>query len=250
MKIIAMRHGDAKKDVNEKGFPQILGGSYDFDRTLTQRGMNQAKSLGRQLVGEGFDFAYTSALERAIQTGEIALDIVGDNILTEIRAELNERHFGQLSGGYCDEILFRDDVFGQMNPILVEQYLGIPNQFEASQEGFRRYLEHVIYGRGFNDIEATNIITINTELPDLGLEPVEKVKERLMRFEDMLKMKHGKYESIAVFCHGDVIKCWIDNVVSHPERYTSKSVANAAAIPSRGYYRKVPDCFLFKAELV
>ena len=100
MKLLISRHGKSKKRKNEKGFPQILGGSYNFDKELAEKGIDEAEDLGRLLVGKRIDAAYSSDLTRAVQTAVTAMGIYGEGLEIIHDKRLNERHFGKLSGEY------------------------------------------------------------------------------------------------------------------------------------------------------
>lgn len=68
---------------------------------LSEAGVEEATNAGRRLAEEGItvDVAYTSELQRAIETGKLVLAQLGQSDLEQIRAwELNERFYGALTG--------------------------------------------------------------------------------------------------------------------------------------------------------
>lgn len=76
------------------------------DVALTEKGREEAAEGARRLAAEGVhvDRAYTSQLQRAVLTGEIVLDGLGQGGLEQVRAwELNERFYGALTGRNKDE---------------------------------------------------------------------------------------------------------------------------------------------------
>jgi 2,3-bisphosphoglycerate-dependent phosphoglycerate mutase len=71
------------------------------DVELSDRGRGEAREAGRLLKegGYAFDIAFTSVLKRAIDTLEIALDVLGPGGIPIVKSwRLNERHYGALQG--------------------------------------------------------------------------------------------------------------------------------------------------------
>jgi 2,3-bisphosphoglycerate-dependent phosphoglycerate mutase len=93
-KIVFMRHGESTWNLENR-----FTGWTDVD--LTTKGIEEAKTAGRQLrdAGFSFDLAYTSVLTRAIRTLWLALDEM-DMMWLPIKNDwrLNERHYGALQG--------------------------------------------------------------------------------------------------------------------------------------------------------
>jgi 2,3-bisphosphoglycerate-dependent phosphoglycerate mutase len=68
---------------------------------LSEKGREEAEAAGRLLrdAGYSFDLAFTSVLTRAIRTGWITLDVLGELWIPVERSwRLNERHYGALQG--------------------------------------------------------------------------------------------------------------------------------------------------------
>ena len=94
MKLVLIRHGES-----EWNKLNLFTGWTDVD--LTEKGREEAKSAGRLLKENGFDFdiCYTSYLKRAIHTLQHVLDEMDRVWLPVVKTwKLNERHYGALQG--------------------------------------------------------------------------------------------------------------------------------------------------------
>ena len=92
--LVLVRHGQS--EWNEKNL--VTGWR---DPELTQKGAQEARNAGRELLGQEhvFDVMYTSALRRAQETGRIILEEMGLTDIVTVRDQrLNERDYGDLSG--------------------------------------------------------------------------------------------------------------------------------------------------------
>jgi probable phosphoglycerate mutase len=67
---------------------------------LTAEGVEQGRRLREELTGESFDLGVSSALRRAQETLELALD--GSGAPRIVVPELNEIHFGSFDGGLME----------------------------------------------------------------------------------------------------------------------------------------------------
>lgn len=93
-KLVLLRHGES-----EWNRANLFTGWHDVD--LTEEGIAQARTAGRQLLAGGyaFDVAYTSLLKRAIRTLWLTLDEMDLMWIPVVRDwRLNERHYGALQG--------------------------------------------------------------------------------------------------------------------------------------------------------
>ena len=93
-KLVLIRHGESIWNLENR-----FTGWTDVD--LTPTGVEQAKSAGRLLRQEGFEFdlAYTSLLKRATRTLWHCLDEMDRTWLPVLHSwRLNERHYGALQG--------------------------------------------------------------------------------------------------------------------------------------------------------
>lgn len=92
--LILIRHGQSEWNAEN-----LFTGWVDVP--LSDTGRREAHEAGRRLTAEGVrvDKAFTSTLERAIETGEIVLDELGQADLPQEQAwQLNERYYGALTG--------------------------------------------------------------------------------------------------------------------------------------------------------
>jgi 2,3-bisphosphoglycerate-dependent phosphoglycerate mutase len=93
-KLVLIRHGESTWNLENR-----FTGWTDVD--LTPTGVEQAKTSGRLLKQEGFDFdlCYTSVLKRATRTLWHCLDELDRTWLPVMHSwRLNERHYGALQG--------------------------------------------------------------------------------------------------------------------------------------------------------
>jgi len=94
MTLVLLRHGES-----EWNKQNLFTGWTDVD--LSDTGRSEARSAGRLMREEGFDFdvCYTSYLKRAIHTLNLALEEMDREWLPVIKSwKLNERHYGALQG--------------------------------------------------------------------------------------------------------------------------------------------------------
>ena len=92
--LILIRHGESVWNAKN-----VFTGWVDVP--LSSKGVAEARAAGRRLKDEGVhvDVAFTSELRRAIDTGRLVLEELGQADLEQIRAwELNERFYGALTG--------------------------------------------------------------------------------------------------------------------------------------------------------
>ena len=94
MKLVLLRHGES-----EANFQNYWTGWLDV--ALTEKGMQQATEAGRKMNEQGlvFDIVYTSVLNRAIKTSQLASEEMNQLYLPVQKTwRLNERHYGALVG--------------------------------------------------------------------------------------------------------------------------------------------------------
>jgi 2,3-bisphosphoglycerate-dependent phosphoglycerate mutase len=92
--LVLVRHGQS-----EWNLQNLFTGWRDVG--LTEKGIAEARTAGRQLkaLGLRFDIAFTSALTRAQRTLDLMLDELGQRSIPILRDQaLNERDYGDLSG--------------------------------------------------------------------------------------------------------------------------------------------------------
>jgi 2,3-bisphosphoglycerate-dependent phosphoglycerate mutase len=90
--LVLVRHGESQWNLENRFTGWV-------DVPLTQKGREEARRAGEKLRHIPFDKAYTSRLQRAIETLEIILTVIGQSDLPiEYDQALNERHYGDLQG--------------------------------------------------------------------------------------------------------------------------------------------------------
>lgn len=92
--LILVRHGQSTWNAENRFTGWV-------DVPLTELGRKEARQGGEHLAAEGVkvDRVFTSTLERAIETGQIVLECLGQGDLEQVEAwELNERFYGALTG--------------------------------------------------------------------------------------------------------------------------------------------------------
>ena len=92
-KLIAIRHGQSTWNAENR-----FTGWVDVD--LSEKGVQEARKSGKLLkqLDINFDICFTSYLKRAIDTLEIVLKVLGEKYEYTKAWELNERHYGALTG--------------------------------------------------------------------------------------------------------------------------------------------------------
>jgi Phosphoglycerate mutase 1 len=110
------------------------------DVPLTDNGREQAKKAGEILksLNIKFDIAYTSLLSRSIETLEIIIRILGDNIPVIKDISLNERHYGDLQGLNKDKVA---EIYGKEQVKLWRRSLKVrPPNGESLEDTQKRTL--------------------------------------------------------------------------------------------------------------
>ena len=92
-KLIAIRHGQSTWNAENR-----FTGWVDVD--LSENGVAEAEKSGKLIkeLNIDFDMCFTSYLKRAINTLEIILEVLGKKYKYTKNWELNERHYGALTG--------------------------------------------------------------------------------------------------------------------------------------------------------
>ena len=92
VKLILIRHGQSLWNAENKFTGWV-------DSALSSKGKIEAKQAGIFLKNKNIEVCFTSMLTRAINTLEILLKELENNAIKPIKAwELNERHYGSLTG--------------------------------------------------------------------------------------------------------------------------------------------------------
>ena len=96
--LVLIRHGQSQWNLENRFTGWI-------DIPLSPTGEEEARQAGEKIKGMKFDKVYTSVLDRAIKTYEIAAEIAGLNHLpVEKDKALNERMYGDLQGLNKDDL--------------------------------------------------------------------------------------------------------------------------------------------------
>src|SRR3989338_932741 len=89
---VLIRHGESQWNLENRFTGWV-------DIPLTDKGREEARKAGEKIKGIKFEKAYTSVLQRAIETLTIILKVIGQEKLpVEKDQALNERHYGDLQG--------------------------------------------------------------------------------------------------------------------------------------------------------
>lgn len=90
--LVLVRHGESQWNLENRFTGWV-------DVPLTEKGRAEARRAGELLRDVRFDCAFTSVLQRAIETLDIVLEVIGQQgIPIERDQALNERHYGDLQG--------------------------------------------------------------------------------------------------------------------------------------------------------
>lgn len=90
--LVLVRHGESQWNLENRFTGWI-------DVPLTDTGRAEAARAGQRLQGTLFAVAYSSVLQRATETLDIILRVIGQPDMPIIKnAALNERHYGDLQG--------------------------------------------------------------------------------------------------------------------------------------------------------
>jgi broad specificity phosphatase PhoE len=88
---VLARHGESALNISH-----IVNGDPRLDPGLSQEGIAQARSLGRQISGVAVELVVVSAFPRAMQTAEIALE--GRDVPRIVDDDLGDIRIGELEG--------------------------------------------------------------------------------------------------------------------------------------------------------
>lgn len=107
-RLILLRHGESIWN-----FQNRYAGWADIPLTLL--GIEQSKKVGKKLSSNNIipEITYTSCQKRSIDTNDLLLNEVGINFNIKKKKtwRLNERHYGQLTGNFKNEITWKGNYF-------------------------------------------------------------------------------------------------------------------------------------------
>ena len=163
-KLIAIRHGQSTWNAENR-----FTGWVDVD--LSEKGVREAEKSGKLLkeLNLDFDVCFTSYLKRAINTLEVVIKILEKNYKYTKAWELNERHYGELTGLNKDDMKKKygdDKIFmfrrswnvppkplnknNPYHPANIETYNDIPREKLPDTESLKDTYERVIKYYTFN----------------------------------------------------------------------------------------------------
>ena len=130
---ILVRHGESEFSAR-----RLVNGELGVACRLTERGVEQARKLERELAREPIDVCVISEFERTRETAELALG--GRAVPTIVVPELNDPRYGHFEGGPLEAYLEWAHAHGSavQSPGGGESRLEIGRRYAA---GFRKLLE-------------------------------------------------------------------------------------------------------------
>mgnify|MGYP001462846666 FL=1 len=171
--LILVRHGQSQWN-KEKRFT----GWADID--LTEKGKKEAKYAGQLIkkLNIEFDVCFTSKLKRAINTSEIILKVLNKNNIKVCKtSDLNERHYGELTGLNKDEIAKK---FGIKQVLIWRRSLNIAPPPMKKNHPYKKKINSNILSESLKD-------TFNRVVPYYN----ENIKPLIISKKNILVIFHG-----------------------------------------------------------
>ncbi|MFA5357860.1 MAG: histidine phosphatase family protein [archaeon] len=136
MSIYICRHGETTGDVEE-----IYGG--DYNDSLTEKGVREAKQLAKKLEGKGIEIIYCSPKARATETAKIIADEL--KVSSFAMENLRERNnYGVLTG------IGKKDAAEKFPGEVKKLEIGSPAHGIEGSENYKTFAERVM--RAFNAV--------------------------------------------------------------------------------------------------
>jgi 2,3-bisphosphoglycerate-dependent phosphoglycerate mutase len=181
-KLVLIRHGESTWNKENR-----FTGWTDVD--LTAQGEEEARSAGRLLRQEGYDFdiAFTSVLKRAIRTLWLVQDEMDRMWLpVENCWRLNERHYGALQGLNKAETAAR---YGDQQVLLWRRSYDVPPEPLDPQDPRASFHDPRYAGLARSDIPLTECLkdTVDRVLPTWH----ERIAPAIARGQRVLISAHG-----------------------------------------------------------
>jgi 2,3-bisphosphoglycerate-dependent phosphoglycerate mutase len=224
-RFVILRHGQSQWNLENRftGWTEI---------PLTDQGRQEARQAGKSLNKAGFEFdvAYTSVLDRAIETLTIVQEQLRLNsIPISYSWRLNERHYGCLQG------LSKPDTARRLGTLLVmswrRSYSARPPSLELDDRRHPRF-------------EARYNALPRSELP--GTESLEDTEKRLLPlWEQEIRSAILEGKRVLIVAHGNSLRA----LVRYLERITPADVPNLnipTGVPI--LYMTNPDMTLFNRQ--
>lgn len=184
-KIVFIRHGESLANIEGR-----FSGWLDVD--LTSKGYYEAYKAGKKLKNLKYEFnlCYTSMLKRSIKTSWAVLDGLNLTHIPIIKTlDLNERHYGDLSGLNKIEGIKK---FGKEN---IQSWL---NNYENSPPDINKKKFNILY----NKYKILNIK--KSKIP--YSESLKKSLNRIINFWDKIILKNIKKKKILIVSHSNILK--------------------------------------------
>lgn len=148
--LVLIRHGESVWN-HENRFTGWV------DVSLSETGRVESRKAGERLASEGIRVgrAFTSALSRAVETGRIVLDLLGqDDLRPQQSWHLNERYYGALTGRNKDEA--REEFGREQVHIWRRSYATRPPGGESLRDMANRALPyfHAVIVPATQDVDA------------------------------------------------------------------------------------------------
>ncbi len=187
-KLIAIRHGQSTWNADNR-----FTGWVDVD--LSKKGIKEAEQSGKLIkeLNIDFDMCFTSFLKRAIRTLEIILDTLGKQIKYEKAWQLNERHYGSLTGMNKDEMKKK---LGE------EEFIKYRRSWNISPPPIdKSNINHSLFGKLNNSIPK-QFVPLSESLKDTfdRIVPfyINKIEKNLKNNKNILISAHGN--SLRALC--------------------------------------------------
>ena len=191
-KLVLLRHGESQWNLENR----FTGWT---DVGLTPKGEAEARSSGKLLKAEGFEFdvIHTSVLTRAIRTMEICLETMGiTDIPIQYNWRLNERHYGALQGLNKAETA---EKYGEEQVhIWRRSYDTPPPKLELDDE------RHPRFDKRYKDLES-NALPASECLKDT-------VKRFLPYWHEQIEPDFRSGKNVLIVAHGNSLRAMVKNL--------------------------------------
>jgi len=171
--LVLIRHGQSKFNLQRR-----FTGFYDVE--LTTKGEEEAKEAGRLIkkLNIEFDFYFTSQLIRAKNSLNIILKVLNkENVKINNAWELNERHYGGLTGLNKDETIKK---YGDKQVKIWRRSFDIPPPLMESNHPYKSKINSNILGESLKD-------TFERVMPYFN----KKIKPLILSEKNILIVFHG-----------------------------------------------------------
>lgn len=197
--LVIIRHGQSQWNLENRFTGWV-------DVPLSTKGEQEALSAGDKLKGMVFDVAYTSALQRAQNTLQLALEAAGHPKIEVVKnAALNERMYGDLQGmdkaetaaKYGDEqvLIWRRsfDIAPPGGESLKDTAARVIPYFEAEIAPLLQQGKNVIIAAHGNSLRAL-VMHLEKMSPDEILKfEIPTAQPRLYSFDGNMQLTEKKY---------------------------------------------------------